>query len=159
MLTKNDRYNPFLSANTVKALGASNLERIDPQGEEGLPSEDLFGQENKNTWCYYFEKADLARQTKDWPEVTRLYNEAETKGYEPGNGIEMMPFIEGFARTGGAKKSLQLTIDATKKTDNISPFLCDNWNRFALDLFDDASVQEAYQTFSKDYGCSIYLEK
>jgi hypothetical protein len=157
VLTGNDRFNPLISANTAAALGASNLSRINPNGLEGLPSVDLFGREDQNTWCYYYEKADLARQLNAWKEVTRLYVETQTKGYLPSNGVELMPFIEAYARIGDAEKSMQLTKTAITLTDNLTPYLCDNWNRFAPELSGDAKLQSLYQTIYADYSCSTVV--
>ncbi len=36
------------------------------------PPVDLFGPEPEHTWCYFFEKAELARQAKDWVMVAAL---------------------------------------------------------------------------------------
>lgn len=159
VVTENDRLNPLLSSNTRNSLALTNLDRINPTAQESKFSTDLFGSENRNTWCYYYEKADLARQLGDWSEVTRLFDEAQEKGFASGNGVELMPFIEGFARNGDAQKSLDLTMQAISKTDNISPFLCDNWNRFAPELTADEAVQKVYQDLSDSYGCATYISK
>jgi hypothetical protein len=156
VLTENDRYIPTLSENTVAALGVSNLGRIDPTADDHLPSRNLFGREDRNTWCYYYEKADLARQQGDWQTITQLFDESVQQDLSPDNGVELMPFIEAYARQGNADQSMELTKMATHLTDNLTPFLCDNWNRFAKDLQKDDGVQRAYDDFSAEYGCSSY---
>ena len=40
------------------------------------PPASLFDPEPEHDWCYYFEKAELARQRGDWQEVTRLGDQA-----------------------------------------------------------------------------------
>ena len=45
------------------------------------PPPMLFGPEPPHTWCYYFQKADLARQRGDWDEVARLGDEARELGF------------------------------------------------------------------------------
>ena len=54
----------------------SKVENIVPSGPPHLPPEYLFGPEPEHGWCYYFQKADLARQTGDWEEITHLYDAA-----------------------------------------------------------------------------------
>ena len=67
-----------------------------------------------------------------------------------------MPFIEAYARQGNAGQSMELTKLSTHLTDNLTPFLCDNWNRFSKDLQSDDGVQRVYNEFSAEYGCSSY---
>jgi hypothetical protein len=56
-----------------------------------------FGEEPAHTWCYYYEKADLARQMKNWDEVIRLGDEAQKMGYAPHDPIEWIPFLQGYS--------------------------------------------------------------
>lgn len=156
VLTKNDRYIPTLSENTIAALGASNLSRIDPSADDHLPSRSLFGKEDRNTWCYYYEKADLARQQGEWGTIVDLYSDSQDKGFSPDNGVEWMPFIEAFARTGNGDLGMELTLSATHLTDNLTPFLCDNWNRISKDLLSDTEVWQVYSDFNAEYGCNSY---
>jgi hypothetical protein len=53
----------------------------------------IFGEPEKD-WCYYFEQADMARQTGNWQKVTALGNEAKEKGVKPAHDSEWLPFIE-----------------------------------------------------------------
>jgi hypothetical protein len=59
--------------------------------------ETLFGPEPKHDWCYYYQKAALARQREDWNEVLRLANEAANKNLKPYDLIEWMPFLQAYA--------------------------------------------------------------
>lgn len=159
VLTENDRFNPYLSSNTVAALGASNLSRIDPVDTTTGFSENLFGRQNKNTWCYYYEKADLARQTGDWLTTVQLFAEAKEKKLKPSNQTEMMPFIEAFAHTGNSNDSVQLTIDAATKDPSLKLFLCDHWARIAGDLKGDVDVQNAAKLISAQFSCAEIMPK
>ena len=67
---------------------------------EGTPKTvpaGIFGPEPPRTWCYYYQKADLARQKKDWAEVVRLGDEARARGLKPRDTMEWMPFYQGYA--------------------------------------------------------------
>ncbi len=82
----------------------SDLNLIDLDSEPHLPPVDVFGPEPAHSWCFFYEKADLARQRGDWEEVLRLGNEALDQGLTPVDLIEWMPFLEAYARTGDAQR-------------------------------------------------------
>lgn len=78
----------------------SELQHIDLSAEPQMPPQIVFGAEPAHDWCYYYEKADLARQRGGWEEVVRLGDEALQKGFVPQDDVEWMPFLQGYARTG-----------------------------------------------------------
>ena len=74
---------PFYATNQEQLVAVSNVSRILPESGSPPPSADVFGPEPPHTWCYYFEKADLARQLQDWDAVLRLDAQAGAAGYAP----------------------------------------------------------------------------
>jgi len=68
----------------------------------GMPSlpQEIFGYEPQHDWCYFYQKADLARQAGDWGQVVSLYKEAVDGGYHPNDQIELMPFLQAFTILG-----------------------------------------------------------
>ena len=108
----------------------SNLDRIVAKTPESLHrSDQIFGKLDADNWCYYFQKADLAKQNKDWSGVVKLWNDAAENEYKPGNGVEYLPFIEGFAMAGDWDKAESLTKRANRVTPKMKPILCTVWNR------------------------------
>ncbi|HSL27696.1 MAG TPA: hypothetical protein VK900_00740 [Anaerolineales bacterium] len=81
----------------------SDLSNIDLNSEPRSPAEIVFGPEPAHGWCYYYEKADLARQRGNWEEVLRLGDEALDQGLVPVDSIEWMPFLQAYARAGDAQ--------------------------------------------------------
>ncbi|OGN98856.1 MAG: hypothetical protein A2Z71_08370 [Chloroflexi bacterium RBG_13_50_21] len=75
----------------------SKINQIGLTGEGITPPTSIFGDEPAPGWCYYYQKADLARQRGDWQEVVRLGNLVMENDLRPYDVIEWMPFIEGFA--------------------------------------------------------------
>ena len=61
-------------------------------------------------WCYFYEKAALARQRGDWQEVINLGEQAEKAGLKPYDRIEWLPFLEAYARHGDLKKARNLAL-------------------------------------------------
>jgi hypothetical protein len=91
---------PFIHASVQN----SNVENIDVNGTPPIPLIYAFGMEPAHDWCYYYQKADLARQSGDWKEVVRLGNEAQKLGLHPDDPIEWMPFLQAYAFVGDAKQ-------------------------------------------------------
>lgn len=135
-------YDPLLSDGIEKLLPMSNLSRIIPGVESVSPDTDIFGAEPAHTWCYFFEKADLARQMKDWSAVLVLYKQAQKLGLNPEYGAEYIPFIEAFAQTGDWQKAYDLTVVAEELTPNHKKILCANWARLAQIPSADMKVLE-----------------
>ena len=153
MLSSNDRYNPLLDTNTRLALPASNLDRIVDADNSVMQNPLAFGGEEGHGWCYYYETADLARQFQRWDKVIELYEEAKNLNLDPGNGIELMPFIEGYAHMGDLDKAMQLTIDAKSRNEDMRNFLCDNWNRIAKDIDLNPSSNYTFNEFNQEERC------
>jgi hypothetical protein len=85
---------------TLSTAKYSDINLIDTQAAPAFPPVALLGAEPTHGWCYYFEKASLARQRMDWQEIVRLGNEAASLGLRPDDYSEWIPFILGFAFTG-----------------------------------------------------------
>lgn len=124
-------YDPLLDEGSQKLIPMSDLTRIIPDPTPASPDTDIFGPEPARTWCYFFQKADLARQTKDWGAVIDLYQQAQGLGFTPKYGAEYIPFIEAFAQTGDWQTAYDLTIAAKELSQQQKRMLCANWYRFA----------------------------
>ncbi len=93
-----------------------------------LPSPP-FNIEPPHKWCYFYEKAELARQTADWKQVAELGREASKQGFSSNDVLESLPFIEAYARTGDLKSAEQITRQAWTVEPKIHPGLCALWKR------------------------------
>lgn len=81
----------------VQQVGAySHVDRILPSGKAPAPPASIFGTEPPHNWCYYYQKASLARQAGDWEEVGRLYDRVRELGLETDDKSEVIPFFEGL---------------------------------------------------------------
>ena len=76
------------------------------------PPPELFGNEPPHNWCYYYEKAELARQNEDWAGIVDLGAQASARGLSPGDALEWLPFIEAYVRTGDLKTARELSLQA-----------------------------------------------
>jgi hypothetical protein len=118
---------PLLGENDQQLFQIAHPEMV-LQVQRPLP-QDVFGPEPPHTWCYYFERADLARQFGQWDEVRRLWEQAAALASTSDYGPELLPFIEAFARAGRWEQAADLTIQANTRTVEMSPFLCRTWSR------------------------------
>ncbi len=135
---------------TVASEADEILDEPSP-GENAL--RQIFGPEPAHGWCYYFEKADLARQMKDWQQVGKLGDQAAELGFNPKNGTERVPFIEGYAHLGAWQTAANLTVDANAQTANLRGLLCTTWKRIENETPPSAEREAALETVRDAVGC------
>lgn len=75
----------------------SKIENVIPTGKTPAPQAYVFGAEPPHQWCYYFQKADLARQLGDWQTVSQLGEETQALNLRPNDQIEWLPFLQAYA--------------------------------------------------------------
>jgi hypothetical protein len=142
-------YDPLYTEGQDILIPISNLSRIIPDPNAAPPDPDIFGPEPERTWCYFFEKADLARQMEDWDTVIALYKQAQQKGFSPDYGAEYIPFIEAYARTGEWQKAYDLTSAAQNEGKGLKKMLCANWSRLGeVPSADMEVVERAMQSLA-----------
>jgi len=91
---------------------------------------EIYGPEPAHGWCYYFQKADLARQMGDWETVTQLGDAAFAMNDYPNDPIERFVFIEGYAHKADWGKAKELSMDSYAVSKKIvGPLLCKLWDR------------------------------
>jgi hypothetical protein len=95
---------------------SSHIEQVIPEGSLPELPPVLFGAEPAHGWCYYYERAELARQAGDWQAVAALYAEAEQLALQPGDRIEWMPFLQAYAALGDRE-----TVKALAARINVEP--------------------------------------
>ena len=97
----------------------------------------IYYPEPGQAWCYYFEKADLARQLGDWKEVTKLGDTAFKLDDHPNNPVERFVFIEGYAHMEDWQRALKLSKESYKVSkEYVGPLLCQLWKRIESETMD-----------------------
>jgi len=74
-----------------------------------LPQKYVFGTEPLHSWCFYYQKADLARQQGNWEEIAALAKQAARQELHPNDQIEWMPFLQAYAFLGDEKEVKQIS--------------------------------------------------
>jgi hypothetical protein len=121
---------------------------------EDLPMPvDVFGKEPARDWCYYFQKADLARQYARWNDVLALWEQANFQGLKPAYGPEYVPFIEASARLDDWKSARTFTRRALETTDNMQPLLCSNWERILQTTLASQNALDVWESIKVELAC------
>jgi len=109
----------------VRRVGSNSvIKRIDTEGNSPIPPAVIFGTEPTHDWCYYYQKASLARQIGDWAEVSRLYDETVTQGLRANDKSEVFPFLEGLVNAGRYADAKKLFESEIKVRENLSFDIC-----------------------------------
>ena len=82
----------------------SKIENVVVNEKSPIPPSGLFGFEPAHGWCYYYQKAALARQAGDWKSVAALGEKALAGGFYPSDKIEWMPFLQAYVSLGQKEK-------------------------------------------------------
>jgi hypothetical protein len=116
---------PYMLTDTI---GLSDPSLILPKAPPPtIPA--LLGVEPARGWCYFYEKAELARQSGDWDKVASLGKQAFKLGLAPIEAYEWLPFIEAAARTGQVDEAKRLSLKIAKENPILNPGLCELWAR------------------------------
>ena len=154
-LTELDAINPLISNDMQTFASSSNISRILPVSRDmSYPPMNIFGPEPDHSWCYYYQKADLARQLGDWDLVISLGNEANELGYKPQSGYEYIPFIQAHAELGQWEQAKDLTLLANERTEEISSMLCHIWGEYEQDNNTDQGFMNAWLNIDQTLSCS-----
>jgi hypothetical protein len=113
----------------LNAIPLSDPSQIQADTPQPILDEALFGQEPPYDWCYFYEKAELARQQSDWEQIVKLYNQAQKSDLSPAMSVENLPFIEAFALVGQTETALKLTDRTLKTQKELCPAIHTLWNR------------------------------
>lgn len=106
----------------------SQISQILPEAPAQVPPQDIFGAEPEHGFCYYYQKAALARQQGDWEAAAALGDEVREQWLSSDDWVEWMPFVQAYGYLGDFAR-----------VDELAPLLQDN--RFV--------EQEACQAFSQ----------
>jgi hypothetical protein len=98
-LSENDRAEIKLIASV------SRIDGILLDGTAQIPPASIFGDEPTHEWCYYYQKASLARQQGDWQSVAALGDKALAEGFYPSDKIEWLPFMQANIALGQNEKN------------------------------------------------------
>ncbi len=126
-----DIYNPNIDSLSKDALFLSNTALISKNGKQinQKQVENIFGKVPHPDWCYYFEKADLARQFNDWYELKEISTIVIDRELFPRDNREWFPFIEGYAHNNDWDSAVALSRTISSQSPQYVQMLQALWNR------------------------------
>jgi hypothetical protein len=134
-----------------ETIHLTNLNVIFKEPNHTPPS--FYLPEPSQQWCYYFQKADLARQYGEWEEVDRLGEIAFKLDDQPNDPLERFPFIEGYAHQGQWEQAVSLSEQSATITPVIHPALCRLWDRIDRETPDSEEKASAIQIATEPLQC------
>jgi hypothetical protein len=161
ILTPEDQDDPEVPALTKQFLKISNLNLISPEPVSGsYPPRDLYGAEPNHSWCYYYQKADLARQQNDWDTVEKMADAVRQLGYSPEDNLfktphEWLVFIEGYVHANRWNDAQKLAIEAGGIQDGFfKTQVCGRWKTWTATTSQSPDQTTATAAVNQALGCS-----
>lgn len=119
---------------------------------------EIYDPEPEHNWCYYFQKADLARQLGDWEQIVRLGDKALKLEEQPHNPVELFVFIEGYAHEGDWTPAIELSEESYQMSktskDDVGRLLCLLWERIETETTESVERSEALPQVKKMFTCN-----
>jgi len=149
-----DTINKLIPDDTLLRDAASLSSSQQILNSSGAVMPTAYGEEPVQGWCYYFQKADLARQYRNWEEVTRLGEIAFSLGDYPNDPVERFVYIEGYAHTEDWKKAVELSKLSYKVSKAyVGPLLCKLWDRIERETDANPEQEETLGEVRSEFEC------
>jgi len=153
IVTASDEIDRDVPSILEPVISISNPERIKHNPDQDWsPPETIFGREPEHTWCYYFEKAELARQSQDWEQVLNIMADADQRGFSPANVKEYLPLLEAYLYTNQIDEAQTLTRHIKRLSDRIDDLTCNIWLN-ALNANPSDELEATYQSVEEELSC------
>ncbi|HKJ39270.1 MAG TPA: hypothetical protein VJ972_10860, partial [Anaerolineales bacterium] len=147
--------NHFIWENSLmrEASTISNADMILTEQTSVMPA--IYYPEPEHGWCYYFQKADLARQLGDWDEVAKLGDTAFKLDDHPNDPIERFVFVEGYAHVGDWDRAVKYSRESYRVSkEYVGPILCQLWERIEAETDQSPERSDALSEIRNMLACN-----
>ncbi len=150
-----DPLNPLVPGILREAARLSNDVLILPE----INRNDVFfvEEEPQASWCFYYQKASLAYQLRDWETIAHLGDSAFSINDYPNDASERIPFIFGYAHTEQWEKALQLTQITYQVSNLYQPMLCEAWKIIDEGTSDDYHKENTLAIIEGQLACKFLI--
>ncbi len=148
-----DPLNPLVPEEIREAARLSNNTLI--LKDENKNDVFFIEDEPQVSWCYYYQKASLAYQFRDWETIAHLGDSAFSINDYPNDDSERVPFIFGYAHTGQWEKAIQFTQITNQVSNLYQPMLCEVWKIIDEDTSDDHLKKNALAIIERELACDL----
>jgi hypothetical protein len=136
------------SHRTMVVAPYSRLDNVLPDTAFHEPPRTIFGAEPSHDWCYYYQKAALARQQEDWEAIRVLHQEALELGLYPNDSVEWLPFAQAYTALGDLDK-----LQTLKKIILADPYLTAQTCQILTAMSASHPIDPEIQTFVQNAFC------
>jgi hypothetical protein len=143
---------PQVTGRLASVLPMTTLKQVRASGDPARPPAAL-GPEPAHGWCYYYQKAELARQQQDYAQAAALADQAFAANLHPAGAAELIPFIQGYALSGNPGQALALSQAASQQA-GLAPTLCALWQQISAAASPASQVQAAARQMRAELNCS-----
>lgn len=129
------------------ALPLSNLNVIQTDLKPmDFPQMTLFDLAETQSWCLFFQDAELAAQRGEWALVADIGDEAYAREGQANEITENFVFIEGYLRDGQLTRALEVSRSLSEKTQGqFDARICNLWQAVEHDLPNGFEQTHHYQ--------------
>lgn len=146
--------NELLNAVPISNPGVINT---DLSATPWLP-EYIFGSpETEREWCYYYQKADLARQAGNWQQALTTIEDAYAKRLGPQEPSEILLPIEIYGMNGNWQRVDELLSEAYRTNSQFSNQYCKTLDKIA-DETADSMTDSDKAIYEKLSGAMVCFE-
>lgn len=132
----------------------SNPSRIITTVPQVTLPKQYFGTTNTETWCYFYEKAELSNQNGVWDTATDLFFEAQSLGLKPSVDNELIPFIRAFLEKGDYEKALSLAEMTISPDPDSRVLFCSFWKE-NLQRLPTGEIKDRATNLLKSWHCEV----
>jgi tetratricopeptide (TPR) repeat protein len=100
-------------------------------GDTSQPTNNLskiISTEPQNTWCYYFEKGDLAQSKGKYAAAIEYYEQAAARQLVPLTSVEYLPFIKAYIKLDRIDEAVALTRESYNREALSYQAICQIWH-------------------------------
>jgi len=113
----------------------------------------LLGDKAPRSWCYFYQKAELAAQSSAWETIFELWQAAQALELQPSHGLEYLPFIQAAAHQADWETALALTKTSLKTSKGMAAPLCATWQTLRQNTSDQPEKVQAFNKIEQLLGC------
>lgn len=150
-----DRYNPDIPAYLRAKAEKYPNNFIQPEGDSVimLKNDPIFMDEEQGTFCYFYQKASLAAENKNWDEVVDLWDMLPSEIKITKNTSELLPFIQGLVHNNQYAEAFFLSLEIVESSKPYEPMVCEFWKELSKDKTLDNGLIEEFieQKLTCDY--------
>ncbi len=134
VLRPQDRYYRDIAPLLNEAMRLTDEGLIDARPENPALPPALMFPEPDHGWCYYLQKAELARQVGQWDQVVAIAAEVEGLSLTPPVPFDWAVFAEGYARLGEFERASEYLDRIASQPPGYDNTLCFFISRLAEEI-------------------------